>query len=75
MISWIAIQLNFSMSVDIDECELDATLCDQVCENTEGSFFCTCFAGFERIEEDDKCQGYWCLCSYKMVSVILNTTI
>lgn len=49
---------NFSVSVDIDECEIDAVPCDQVCENTEGSFFCTCFSGFELTAEDNKCQGY-----------------
>ena len=33
---------------DIDEClEDDLNLCEQLCENSEGSYECTCDAGFQ----------------------------
>lgn len=41
---------------DIDECELDRDLCDQICENTDGSYFCTCMDGYQLVE-DSQCQG------------------
>ena len=55
---------------DIDECQMNATLCDQVCENTDGSFICGCLDGYEL--RDDLCRG-WCVCVCVCVSVtILN---
>lgn len=45
------------LSADIDECQANA-LCDQICENTDGGFFCACLTGFELI--DNRCQGLYC---------------
>ena len=42
--------------VDIDECEANAMLCDQVCENTDGSFACACLEGYQ-MTTDGMCQG------------------
>ena len=33
------------VAADVDECDMDNGGCDQVCENTEGSFLCSCHAG------------------------------
>lgn len=32
---------------DINECEISADNCDQICNNTIGSFLCDCEAGYE----------------------------
>ena len=31
---------------DIDECATDSSVCDQLCENTIGSFLCSCRDGY-----------------------------
>lgn len=41
---------------DVDECESDASLCDQICVNTDGSFICECMDGYE-LTVDNICQG------------------
>lgn len=42
---------------DIDECQLDGTLCDQICENTDGSYDCACMDGYQLTEGGSQCQG------------------
>jgi len=37
--------------VDINECELDPQVCDQVCTNTFGSFKCSCKAGYTLVDK------------------------
>ncbi|XP_059152070.1 uncharacterized protein LOC131938174 [Physella acuta] len=37
--------------VDIDECS-NKTICEQVCTNTEGSFLCSCQAGYRQVLEN-----------------------
>lgn len=43
--------------VDIDECTTDPFVCgsNQICQNLEGSYSCTCGDGFELV--DNKCEG------------------
>ena len=43
-------------SVDIDEC-LEDQMCHQHCENTLGSFRCTCDAGYQLHADDITCVG------------------
>lgn len=33
---------------DINECEQNSTLCAQVCENSPGSYYCSCWPGFSQ---------------------------
>ena len=47
---------------DFDEClETTDNDCDQICQNTQGSYICTCFDGFTRylIEDRYYCLGIW----------------
>ncbi|XP_036407869.1 thrombomodulin-like [Megalops cyprinoides] len=44
-----------SLCIDIDECDYDGFECDHKCENTFGSFICSCETGFELID------GYRCV--------------
>lgn len=42
---------------DIDECE-DVRLCAYGhCINTEGSFQCQCYPGYQRTQEGSHCEG------------------
>ena len=43
--------------IDIDECADNSTMCQQVCINTQGSFRCSCFGGFELTGDSRTCQG------------------
>ena len=49
-----------TMAPDIDECvaEEDASPCQQVCTNTEGSYECSCNRGYVVDDTDpSKCVG------------------
>ena len=47
---------NLFFFLDINECE-NAVLCSQQCNNTEGSFFCSCSAGFKIGDDRETCEG------------------
>ena len=40
---------------DVDECLDDP--CSQLCNNTEGSFDCSCMSGYELLEDGRTCEG------------------
>ncbi len=43
--------------IDINECESTERLCEQLCTNTQGSYFCTCHDGFIIGNDGDRCVG------------------
>ena len=43
--------------LDIMECKDDIHNCSQVCVEQEGGFNCTCFDGFELLEDGVSCHG------------------
>lgn len=43
--------------IDVDECTDDVDNCDQLCDNTEGSFVCSCTEGFELDVDGLTCNG------------------
>lgn len=47
-------QPNGTQCIDFDECAVDGA-CDQICQNTAGSFRCLCAAGYKRI--DGRCRA------------------
>ena len=51
----------FVSCVDVDECNLDNGECDHTCTNTDGSFFCSCDAGYLLTEDGRICAGKWCV--------------
>ena len=58
--------LKICFLADVDECETDETICDEnaYCINTNGSYDCVCFAGYEG--NGTTCKGIKCmvLCPY-----------
>jgi len=43
---------------DINECSVENGGCAELCNNTVGSFFCSCFQpGYEVIENSINCTG------------------
>ena len=42
---------------DIDECVQGLAGCDQNCNNTVGSYFCTCMDGYELELDNHGCTG------------------
>ena len=42
---------------DMDECETSNGGCEQVCNNTEGSFSCTCNKGYILQDDQKTCEG------------------
>ncbi|KAM4695171.1 thrombomodulin [Discoglossus pictus] len=45
---------------DIDDCAIEPKVCEQQCSNTVGSFVCSCYLGYEMVEEQcldiDECE-------------------
>ena len=42
---------------DINECEIDAIKCTQLCENRDGGYDCQCYPGFELGGDGFTCTG------------------
>ena len=45
---------------DIDECALNISGCNQNCTNTNGSYICSCYPGFEILNDNRTCIGKNC---------------
>ena len=44
--------------VDVNECEEGTSGCQQMCNNTIGSYVCSCYPGYHLKEEDrHMCEG------------------
>ena len=45
---------------DVDECQVDLGGCSMACQNTPGSYFCTCLQGYQADPQRyDVCIGEW----------------
>ena len=48
----------FIISKDINECDKNNGGCEQKCDNNEGSFVCSCFDGYQKLESTTTfCSG------------------
>ena len=43
--------------LDIDECETKNGGCTQSCNNTAGSYYCSCLIGYELANDNHTCDG------------------
>ena len=48
--------------LDIDECNNGEALCSQGCQNTPGSYHCTCQSGFQLGANNATCEGTLVVC-------------
>jgi len=60
------------LCTDINECQTDNGGCTQTCNNTDGSYQCSCWDGYELTSDGHNCTGeYICtnnICRYLLVS-------
>ena len=47
----------FSFLIDVNECATNNGGCDQICNNTKGSYECKCRSGFLLSSDKHKCNG------------------
>ena len=47
----------YSKLIDIDECSNGAAACDQLCNNTVGSYYCNCSIGYRLLSDGSTCQS------------------
>ena len=50
-----------SSRVDINECALGISGCEYQCNNTNGSYYCTCRKGFSLQNDSKSCEGIFIL--------------
>ena len=43
--------------LEIDECSEGLSSCNMQCINTIGSYYCTCFTGFQLMNDNHTCNG------------------
>lgn len=44
-------------TLDVDECSTMNGGCQDICNNTEGSYFCTCAIGYQLTQNNRGCEG------------------
>lgn len=49
--------LGFSFPIDTNECTRNTGMCEDTCENTEGSYFCVCNNGRALTADGHNCTG------------------
>lgn len=53
----VSLLIGVMFSLDIDECSLGTHTCSQNCQDTQGSFTCSCNSGFELDVDGRTCNG------------------
>lgn len=63
------------ISTDNDECsETEGMMCDHICVNTIGSFFCSCEEGYKLNDDGYTCDGMsLSLSSIKLTRQVIDT--
>ena len=55
----IAFSLPSCFLLDIDECRLGIDDCEQLCQDTDGSYICDCSLGYNLNVDGRTCTGMW----------------
>ena len=42
---------------DINECVTNKGYCSQICNNRDGSYSCSCYAGYQLLADNISCNG------------------
>ena len=45
--------------IDVNECLDNNAGCSDNCTNTDGSYYCSCFSGFELSSDNHTCEGMY----------------
>ena len=79
--------IQLSPSTDVDECSLGTSGCEKLCNNTQGSYTCSCPAGYTLFEGEDatlvanhscvcKLAGFlMIICQYMLLMYLLFETL
>ena len=51
------VPMNGTLCTDFNECDINNGGCDQICENTIGSFKCSCRPGYNQSQNGVSCDG------------------
>ena len=61
--------------LDIDECEQGSSGCNQNCNNTVGSYLCTCMDGYELEIDGHNCTGIDYIHYYVHVCIYIHARV
>lgn len=59
----------YNYYVDINECANGDNLCNQYCNNTDGSYVCSCYDGYTLSDQSDK----FCIGKEALIELATNT--
>ena len=51
------VPMNGTLCTDLNECDINNGGCDQICENTAGSFRCSCRPGYNESQNGASCYS------------------
>ena len=57
VICTLCVANSYCCDSDINECQTDNGGCTQTCDNTDGSYQCSCWDGYELTSDDYNCTG------------------
>ena len=69
--SAVASYLHTLLHIDINECN-DSSNCDQLCINTNGSYYCNCNEGYSLMDDGQSCEGKYALTNTYMHVIIVQ---
>ena len=57
MCDTLCVANSYCCDSDINECETDNGGCTQTCDNTDGSYQCSCWVGYDLTSDGHTCTG------------------